>query len=97
MSLGGEAQWVMSEVDRYPEAFGSKINRDKRESLWLGEGGPDFGRVLGPWKCVREIKVLCIEFGKGGYALQNWDDGLNINAKKVDQWKGWSSTTLKES
>ncbi|KAG8543010.1 hypothetical protein GDO81_025598 [Engystomops pustulosus] len=82
----------MSEVDRYSEASGSKINRDKCQSLWLGEGDPGFDlpdTLPGPQDSA---KVLGIEFGHGDYPMQNWDGRLKIAAQKVDQWMGWSLT-----
>ncbi|CAJ0960350.1 unnamed protein product [Ranitomeya imitator] len=90
-----EAGWLMSEVDRYSEASGSKINRDKCESLWLG-GDPGFDlpdTLTGP---KVSAKVLGIEFGQGGYPKQNWDSRLEIATQKVNQWKGMGDRRASE-
>ncbi|KAM4019696.1 uncharacterized protein ACNLHF_000345 [Anomaloglossus baeobatrachus] len=92
VSSDGEAEWLMSEVNRYSEASGSKINRDKCESLWLGGGDPGFDlpdTLPGP---KVSAKVLGIEFGQGDYPKQNWESRLEIATQKVNQWKGWSLT-----
>ncbi|CAN2387532.1 hypothetical protein PRIEUP_LOCUS10422, partial [Pristimantis euphronides] len=82
----------MSEACRYSEASGSAINRDKCESLWLGEGDPTFS-LPDTLPVPRDsAKVLGIHFGRGDYPTQNWVDRLDDAARKVAQWKGWSLT-----
>ncbi|XP_044146854.1 uncharacterized protein LOC122935155 [Bufo gargarizans] len=86
-----EVGWVMSEVNRYSEVSGSQINRDKCETLWLGEGDPVFdlqGTLPEPQKSV---KILGINFGQDeDYHQQNWEGRLKDVAQRVDRWKGWS-------
>ena len=92
VSSGGEAEYVMSEVERYSEVSGSVINRDKCESLWLGGGDPSFGLPDTLPEPQSSAKVLGVQFGHGDYPTQNWDSRLKIAAQKVDQWKGWPLT-----
>ncbi|XP_066448201.1 uncharacterized protein [Eleutherodactylus coqui] len=87
-----EAGWVMSEVVCYSEVSGSKINREKCESLWLGGGDPAFDLPDALPEPQDSAKILGIDFDQGNYPEKNWEGRLRNAAQKVDQWKGWSLT-----
>lgn len=90
VSSSGEADSVMSEVDRYSVASGSMINLEKCESLWLGGDDQSFGLPGALPEPSDRAKVLGISFGLGDYPEENWDGRLKIASLKVNQWKGWS-------
>ena len=69
---------MVSVIDQYSEASGSKVNRDKSFAL------PDiFPRPQ------QKVKVLGIEFGPDDYTKFNWEARLNDADVKVKSWKGW--------
>ncbi|CAI9613886.1 unnamed protein product [Staurois parvus] len=84
-----EAQVVVSEIEQYSEASGSKINQDKSEVLWLGVEGEGF--VLPDAFPVpqQSVKVLGIEFGPADYGKSNWEARLTNAEVEVKCWKGW--------
>ncbi|KAM4040883.1 uncharacterized protein ACNLHF_012138 [Anomaloglossus baeobatrachus] len=87
-----EAGVVLSEVERYSEVSGSRINQDKCESLWLGGGEPDFSLPDTLPEPQEYAKILGVEFGQGDYPTRNWDSRLQIAAQRVDRWKGLTLT-----
>ncbi|CAI9540150.1 unnamed protein product [Staurois parvus] len=84
-----EAQEVVSVMEQYAEASGSKINHDKCEVFWMGREGEGFELLDAFPEPRQKIKVLGIEFGPDDYSKTNWEYRLSDADVKVRCWKGW--------
>ncbi|CAI9604513.1 unnamed protein product [Staurois parvus] len=85
----GEAQEVVSVMDQYSEASGSKVNQDKCEIVWMGRECESF-LLLDTFPVSQQIiKILGINFGPADYSKSNWEDRLSDDEVKVRCWKGW--------
>ncbi|CAI9587003.1 unnamed protein product [Staurois parvus] len=84
-----EVEEVVSVMEQYAEASGSKINQDKSEVFWMGEEGKGFTLPDAFPEPQQEIKVLGIRFGSGDYGLANWVSRLQDADTKVASWKDW--------
>lgn len=84
-----EAQEVVSMIEQYTEASGSKVNHEKSEVFWMGEEGESFELPDAFPEPQQEIKVLGIKFGPGDYGHRNWESRLVCANAKVASWKKW--------
>ncbi|CAI9608046.1 unnamed protein product [Staurois parvus] len=84
-----EAQEVVSVIEQYTEASGSKVNHEKSEVFWMGEEGESFELPDAFPEPQQEIKILGIKFGPGDYGHRNWESRLVVANAKVASWKRW--------
>ncbi|CAI9573414.1 unnamed protein product, partial [Staurois parvus] len=84
-----EAQEVVSVIEQYTEASGSKVNHEKSKVFWMGEEGESFELPDAFPEPQQEIKILGIKFGPGDYGHRNWESRLVDANAKVESWKRW--------
>ena len=79
---------AFSVVNLYERAFGSKLNAEKSEGLWIGEARGSAEQPININWQLHKIKLLGVWFGYGNLDEENWHSRAEKLEKKLKLWRG---------